>query len=572
MEDRSKTNSPIAKLDLCMVGLILPFLLFLLHDLSTRSGDLPSLLTLHLSLSQTLLFGQSLYVDYFDFAPPLVFELGKIPYLLQQLLGGLFPLRVELYTKYGVFFLLLSSFLTTYYLFRSACRQLASRLAFPLPSEERETLQKALAQIDTSSTSYLIVLALFTIYERLQFGDVQFLLVLTLTPWLVYVWLTGLGLGFNRYLSIALGIAAGIASLLDYPFPVIMLFCTLAALRLNALALSRFAFSSGFLSLILTLFGALLHYLSLSEEVRHAFEHWVMPLKMLSYQMFDEGINGWDGAPDHKEVFYLACPALMFAAAAARRSSWIASLAMALVGGMLIFLLEKQGFARDLVLAVWANLALLFIFFSSSLSWALDLIKSRMPSSFGPLIFDFSIRLTLTFSLFFFLNKRFEDAYSEGINPHPLRVIKGLSDINLMVEHNSKWKEAVYILSDYPDPAYPLLFNLERPPGGYLLNGRPARILLALKKTNELRGDMREFYEHVIAQTLQDLDRKKATLILAHGYYLYQFLEEAGLLNSVDENYERIGDAAFLTDNKEPREYLGAYYALTVFKSRAAAK
>ncbi|MBX9937954.1 MAG: hypothetical protein K2Y32_01810 [Candidatus Obscuribacterales bacterium] len=572
MEDRSKTNSPIAKLDLCMVGLILPFLLFLLHDLSTRSGDLPSLLTLHLSLSQTLLFGQSLYVDYFDFAPPLVFEIGKIPYLLQQFLGGLFPFRVELYTKYGVFFLLLSSFLTTYYLFRSAGKQLASRLAFPLPSEERLALQTALSQIDGYSTSYLIALALFTIYERLQFGDVQFLLALTLTPWLAYVWLTGLGLGFNRYISIALGVAAGIASLLDYPFPVIVLFCTLAALRVNLLSLSRFTFSAGFFGLVLTLLAAILHYFSLNEEVRHAFEHWVVPLKMLSYQMFDEGINGWDGAPDHKEIFYLGCPALMFAAAAALRSSWVASLAMALVGGMLIFLLEKQGFARDLVLAVWANLALLFLFFSASFSWGLGFIKSRMPGSAGPLIFDLSIRLILTFSLFFFLNKRFEDSFSEGINPHPLRVIKGLSDINIMVEHNSKWKESVYILSDYPDPAYPLLFNLERPPGGYLLNGRPARILLSLKKTNELKGDMRGFYEHVIAQTRQDLDRKKATLILAHGYYLYQFLEEAGLLNSVDENYERIGDTVFLSDNKEPREYLGSYYALTVFKSRAAVK
>ncbi|HNM52322.1 MAG TPA: hypothetical protein PKN86_21550, partial [Candidatus Obscuribacter sp.] len=73
--------------------------LLLITDLLDKSGDLPTLLSMHLSLAQTFLAGSKPYLDYFDFSPPLVFEFAKLPYLLQAALGTWLPMRIESFTK-----------------------------------------------------------------------------------------------------------------------------------------------------------------------------------------------------------------------------------------------------------------------------------------------------------------------------------------------------------------------------------------------------------------------------------------------------------------------------------------
>ncbi|HNA74014.1 MAG TPA: hypothetical protein PKW73_11775 [Candidatus Obscuribacter sp.] len=143
-------------------------------------------------------------------------------------------------------------------------------------------------------------------------------------------------------------------------------------------------------------------------------------------------------------------------------------------------------------------------------------------------------------------------------------------DVNSAVGENSNWKEPVSILCDYPDPAYPLLFNLERPPGSYLVNGRPMRLLQALSRLGPLTGDHLEFYEHIKDSLRFSFEQRRPQLVFVHGTYAMEFLTAAGL--SLEEDYDCIDDVLFLTDNVAPREFLGSYVDFVQFKRKSNGK
>jgi hypothetical protein len=166
------------------------------------------------------------------------------------------------------------------------------------------------------------------------------------------------------------------------------------------------------------------------------------------------------------------------------------------------------------------------------------------------------------------LLRRSDRAYGEGINPHPREILKGTEDINIAVGKNSHWKDPVTVMCDFPDPSYPLLFNLERPNDSYFITGRPVRLLSYLKKIDGLAGNFRELYEHSLNVIRDRIDRRSAALFYVHGSYQIDYLADAGLMQTLEQNYDRVDDVSYYSDNVEPREYLGYYYAFDQFVRR----
>lgn len=553
--------------------LVLGFLL--LRDLLDKSGDLSTLLSMHLSLAQTFLAGSKPYLDYFDVSPPLVFEFAKLPYLLQSALGTWLPMRVESLTKVLVVLAMLGSSLFSAAIMVSARRQLVERLNFNLPWQERRRFSLLENALSVMMVPYLGALWYFACFVRLQVGELQFLYALALAPFLLLAWLASEGLNFQPWLRFLLGFSLGIVSCFDFPFlPISVVLILVGIFSSRALLqglLSLFTFQNAGFLFALSLGG--LHYFGLPDDVRHAFEHWVYPMKVMSYQTFDQDMAPFGNSPEQQLHYYLAVLALLAAAALMRFQPILAYLALVCLAGLAINLLEKQGFSRDLLLADFGSVAVLTVSASFLLS-RLPLLLQRRINTAGKLpayIFQ-TVLLAVGVSLSLFLLKRADLAYAEGLNPHPVLHRSDSSDINIAVGENSKWKEPVFILCDYPDPAYPLLFNLERPPGAYLVNGRPMRLLRALLRLGPLTGDYLEFYEHIKDSLRFSFEQRRPQLVFVHGTDAMEFLTAAGLRPPLEAEYDRIEDVIFLTDNVAPREFLGFYIDFAQFKRKPNGK
>lgn len=547
--------------------------LLLIRDLFDKSGDLPTLLSMHLSLAQTFLAGSKPYLDYFDFSPPLVFEFAKLPYLLQSALGKWLPMRIESFTKVLVVIGIWGSSLFSSVLLWSTRSQLKHRLDFNLPWQERLRFSQLQTALATLTVSFPAAVWYFACFVRLQVGELQFLYALALAPFLLLTWLASEGLNFSGWLRFLLGLSVGVVSCFDFPFLPITLVLILVGIFnsrsfLQGLLLLFSSQNAGFLFALLLGF---LHYFGLPDEVRHAFEHWVYPMKVMSYQTFDQAMGPFGNSPEQQLHYYLAALALLAAAGLMRFQPILPYLALVCLSGLAINLLEKQGFSRDLLLSDFGSLAVLTVSAYYLVSQVPREFQRQVPAvgkSWLPSFVLQTILLAAGVSLSLFLLKRADLAYAEGLNPHPVLHHSYSSDINIAVGENSKWKEPVFILCDYPDPAYPLLFNLERPPGSYLVNGRPMRLLQTLLRLRPLTGDYLEFYEHVKDSLRFSFEQGRPQLVFVHGTDAMDFLTTAGLRPPLEAEYDRIDDVVFLSDNVAPREFLGFCIDYQQFKRK----
>jgi hypothetical protein len=112
------------------------------------------------------------------------------------------------------------------------------------------------------------------------------------------------------------------------------------------------------------------------------------------------------------------------------------------------------------------------------------------------------------------------------------------------------------------------LFNLERSPGTYVLNGRPLRILLKLKRLSLLGGHLKELQDHINSNLKSEFSSKRADFIFLHGAYMQEYLQENGLMDLLNNNYDKDQFVMFLSDNKQPREFLGYYFSFETYRRR----
>lgn len=531
----------------------LPVFLFACRDLLEKNGDLPCFAALRLSCAQIMMEGQKPYQDFFEWSQPIVFEFCKIPYILQTVFGGIVPLRIEVLSKIIILLSMLASMLASLYMLLKARRQDHGN------------------DVDLIAPPLFASYLFFFFFERLQLGELQFFYFLAAVPFALLSWLGNTGVVLNKYLRLASGLAAGFCACLDLPFPLgmglIIAWSVVTGFKASGL---KVIWRPEYLGFVLALLAVAGHYLLLPNDVRHAYEHWVLPIKNMSYVTFDDTISGPQSAPDNSIIYYVGGFALMMGLAASARLKVLVPIGLTGLSGFYFNLLERQGFSRDLILAAGVSITLFltggYYYANVFLLWLQKIWKIRLKHL--PIVALALFSLASSYAL----ARRADIAYGMGINPHPKEKVEGALDINIAVERGSKWKEPVSILADTPDCAYPLLFDLERPPGGYLLNGRPARLLNHLQEIDGIVGDWREFYEHIVASTRTDFENKRAALVFVHGAHMQVFLEKGDLLPTLGENYDRVQDAYFASDNLEPREFVGFYYAIAQYKKRADAR
>lgn len=524
----------------------LPSFLLIAYDYLVRRGDLASMVALRLTACQLIAAGETPYLDFLDLSQPVIYELFAWPARIQALLLQLgLAVRLEELTK-GIFlFLLTWSSLAIFFILKAGLEKVKSTSDIAGENKDLEQLILPLS----------LTPILLTYFARFQIGEVQWLISLALLPWLAMRYLAYQGQSIHVLPALICGAMAGLAVSIEFPY-------FLAPLAMEVVLAGTYkrikpVLSYQNLGLLLALMVVFMRISQLPVPMQNAYHDWIMPLRYLQFENLDEMILGLGTSPELSYVFYLFAAAFALYVFLGERFVKPLFLGASLaVVGLAFFLLEKQGFTRDIVLAMSG---ILFVFVS-----AINYGLSRL--SQGRVQVALLSLFVLAYSLIYW--RSIERDFSDAISPTPKDVVAGVIDINLFVQNRSNWHSPIAIFCDQVDPAFPLLFNLERTPGTYVLNGRPLRFLLKLKRINQLGGHLKELADHINSNLRSEFSSKRADFVLLHGAYMQEYLQENGLLDLLRNNYDRDQNVMFLSDNKQPREFLGYYFSFETYRRR----
>jgi hypothetical protein len=379
------TKSIGARKFLIWVALVCTAPLFcLLTDLWQHPSFISGGLAMRIMAASLIAKGELPYFDFWDWTQPIVFELLKYPYLLSSALESL---RLPLVPVYSIFIpqCIFCMIVASLILATSVCVQaLHSQVKTPatggtdgLPTEDLE-YQDQRAQ--DFAVPCLLGFVLTMLIARYDFGELQYLLLLTLVPWLLLRWFAHQGLRVRAKLAAFTGVVAGVGACFDVPFVAIFiileLILTLRSGRWRALL------SIEWLAFLLTIGINLLVLTHMDEAVSKAFWQWTMPLKLLNYSLVDPTIYAPLSCPKRVDVLYGMVAAGIIAFLLGRKHSFFAPLMALMLVGLGLYMLEGQGFSHDLILTIFASTTTFACALSmASKNWSIGWAKKHRASN-----------------------------------------------------------------------------------------------------------------------------------------------------------------------------------------------
>ena len=526
-------------------------LFYLLYDLILFRNDISSWLAMRISGVQLLLKEQKLYVDFWDWTQPIVFDCMRGPLALRQLLEqqGLF-LPVDLFSHVLIWFTVLCSCLLTGLVF--------SRAMLALEAENDSSVKDSVVKGELRQliVPLMFSTALTALIIRFDFGDLPLFLVLALAPWSLLRWLAYRGVSLSPWLAMPVGALAGVAACFDLPFIFFFIAVELAlAMEKGSL---RPLLSLDTLALTLVLGLNLIHLNQLDEPSYTAFWKWTMALKLANYQIYDGSLYGPDSCPDRRDILYGMALSLGLAFILGKKNSFFLPAVTILLAGFSLFVLEKQGLSRDLIPAVFASTLCLTMALVLALRDAAarllpqSELKSLAQIKVAALLLG-ALAATATFAYCLNFDR---DRMHEYVAHHSEQ---GYDDL-LTVYNNSKvWKAPVMVICDYPQAAYPSLLNLGAEPAGYLLWSRPLRLFDWLSHHQLLSPQLKEFYAYVCQKLNTELKSGNANLIIVESME-NDMLAHAGLMPSLEARYKKGDECRYYSYNRQPREFVGRWY------------
>ncbi|MBS1992951.1 MAG: hypothetical protein JSS83_20680 [Cyanobacteria bacterium SZAS LIN-3] len=542
MSEEARPLSVNKELVASALAVALPPIAYLLYDLINCKNDISSWLAMRIVGAQLLLREQKLYVDFWDWTQPIVFECLRLPLLISQGLEklGVF-LSADLAVHLAVWLLLLLSCAATAAVALQGLRRLPEGSA-ELSGELRDN---ALALIFATALTALIV--------RFDFGDLPQLLVLALAPWSLMRWLAYRDIVLSPRLTVPLGLAAGLAACCDLPFIAFFLAVELV-LALEKGSIKQL-WCPDWLALLLVLGLDFVSLLRLEEPVHTAFWKWTMPLKLANYQIYDGSLYGTDSCPDRRDVLYSLALSLGLAFLAGRKSSFLLPVVTISLSGFGLYILEKQGLSRDLIPTIFGSLFCLLIFVGYTLK------------KFGPLLLpQRELKALAPFALvsMLLLSGALTTIVANSLNADRNRMHtyvshrseQGYKDLLTVFNDRQVWKDPVWVISDYPAAAYPALLSLGAQPTGYMLWARPLRVLDWLKHHQLMSAELKDFSAYISQKLSADLRSRGAGTIIVESFEK-DVLDHAGLWTVLTGNYVSGQQCRYYSNNSQPREFVG---------------
>ncbi|CAN5170921.1 hypothetical protein BH11CYA1_BH11CYA1_11080 [soil metagenome] len=543
----------------CLVPLIV-----LLVDLLKHFSNLSSNLAMRIMGARLMVGGEVLYADFWDWTQPCVF------YGLRQLLlinQSVTPL-VDAFRSIGwqgmaEFLALLQIpevFILLVILFSFVCSiVLAGTIAFFASGQERK--------IDNSSGLYLIAASVSALTVRHDFGDLQFLLLVGLIPWIIlrYVRYTS-SASVPLWLSILTGIIAGSSACIEITF--LPLYLLLEVAFLGQTKKWRALLQPESIGLLLMPALYLCSLLTASESFKMYFWKWTMPLRLLQYSVDNESIFSPISTPRRTDVLYAALIALSGAALFARNNALVSVLGALLLSGIYLFWLEGEGYSHDLILAIFASTAIgvycLEIVFKKLIQKLRESGAAFLP---GPLMSKAGLvaATVLATVVAFMLVQR--DRSLLMYEDYRLAT-EGKISINQTIRENSRPGDRVAVVADYNEAGYPDLLALDRRPGLYLLSFRALRLFDWLKEHERLDGDFKTFYQYIYEELRAGINSGTTNLIIVSDAWDSQIFEKEKITELLDRFYEHKDGVVFFDSyqNSLPHEYVGLEWGFNVYK------
>ena len=496
-------------------------------------------LAMRVVAASLLIQGEQPYYDFWDWSQPIVYELLKYPYMLCTTLQTMqVPLTHATFIPLFIFCLVVGSTLLT----AAIC------------AEALKTTKETEAMNFVSSC--LVGLTVTALISRFDFGDLQYLLLLTIVPWLALRWFAHREVKVHTVLACATGVIAAIGACLDLPylavFIILELILTLQSGRWRCLLAKEW------LAFILTIVTNLLFLSQLPEPVFTAFWKWTMPLKCLNYSVFDYMIYAPQACPNRADVIYGMVAAGIISFLLGKKYSIYISLPSLMFAGFALYLLEGQGSSKDLVLTMFA---ITTIFTSALLlAWQRLEAKLRQTQSTSALKLPyqatiFVMVLIATLAIW----QSLERDRNQLQNCISVSCSSGKEQLETLLEQTSKVGDAVSVISHDIEPAYPLLFISGRKPGGYLLWARPLWLFSVLKANSNLTGPMKEFYDHTYANIRAELEQKSTKLLILSNPDPFDDLNREQFAITTELNFHDLKKNGYYLSykNHQPREYSG---------------
>jgi len=537
--------------------LALPALLIYACDLFGHQGDLSAAVAVRLTGGQLMHEGLTPYVDFWDWSQPINYWLCSWPYAINSALEGIpYYVPPELSFKVAFFVLVLASIGLTLTVLEFGAKK--------LPDDHPQQSHAANLFVPLLTG---FVAALFC--TRFEAGVLQQVFMLSLMPWLTMRWLRYLGVSFagkvGNFLALAGGLLLGLGIILDIPhLPVVVgleIFFVLAYGGKYKFDLSIFAgLAVGLIDFIY------LH--GLPRAMHQAFWQWTMPIRARQFTRFDASISAYVASPDRRDALYMMIFAVVMAFLLQARQDFLRPLIAVTALGLALYVGEGDGLTSSLVVALWGTSFLLSLSIwqlLQSLSWAR--LKPQILSRIDikamalPVVTMAALALAFTVSL----NK---DREAARLGPMLFKD-QAKVDIFDVLNNYSRTGESVIILCDYPMPIYPLLFDLDRRPGSYLLWSRPLRVLNALRHFSAMTPALSDFEKFVYDGLENSISRGQSPVILIAKNSIAGIVEKSALKKALDSAYEVSGECYYCSVNKDPAEYCGFEQGFDIYRRRA---
>lgn len=512
--------------------------------------------------AQHLLDGKKLYVDFFDWTQPILLQSMRSVLAVSNIFGEVakFLTRIGWQLLASPFAFLLvpgvSVILVQFFAFGLAL------LLTGLIAARADTKS---GKLDNSAVLYMLAASLSALIVLYDFGDLQFMLLTGMLPWLYLRFERYKGKAFPLWLSTTTGLLAGFSACLDVTFlPVFLiveLVFLLRTLKWRCLAQPE---TAAFL-LLPVLYASIL---ALCPEPFHTqFWKWAMPLRLLQFSIDNESIYGPKSTPNRLDVLYTALSALAAASILKRESTLVAALASLLVSGFALYIMGGEGFSSELILVIFASLAIFLLCLEAPavhLNNFLSLRCRAFHSKYLGQIVILLLALTGSTIVAGSLSHDRDLLVEESTKASNLDKVSLETAIGLW----SNPGDTVTIFADYPEPAFPSILFLDRRSNTYFLSCRPLRYLRWLKERALLDRPLQDFHNIVHEQLENEIENTSACVVMLADAHEHEIFEKEKLLEALAKHYAIKCQSAFYFNhnNHQPREFVGFDYAYGVYR------
>lgn len=302
----------------------------------------------------------------------------------------------------------------------------------------------------------------------------------------------------------------------------------------------------------------------------------VLPIVFYDYKHWDERLIYVYKTPDRRDLVYLMVALTTVSLAFKKRCSLTPPLIALSIVGFLVWIIPGEAFTHQSLLMLYGCITAGALSLGSLLNQLALFLNRWIPifsniSRAVTIVCVGGLLVTFDYLIESLDGQAFIDFsqlnYIGGISPR-----KDLGDFSEMLEIQTLPEDKVIFLSDKDRPASPVMVQLNRQPGSYLLTGTPMRVIRRIleREPADVAEHFIKFKDKMYGRLADDIRKNHPKLIVVDFDSVGDLLEINQVMAAVGEKYGTVGTVNFGTFEKlHPRkEYLGFQNPFQVYFPR----